>query len=324
MATATVTRQPSDTLLRLLDDELVFSPVFRRHYSSHLAMALVALDQMGADPAVLQQTFDAHAAGESEARTDWELLDERLGEIERDGIVATVRRRVPDLVAGPASQLFHPMIRLAYGLEAGHAGQVAAALLDWERRHVVLPVPDVPHTRHGARRLADVAAELSSHAPGTWDHSFDLVGIAQRGEIADALDGLAIDDQTLDDISSFALAAHTTADDFVTLHLVTGARALRVVSGWVDEATSLALAANAVPAMAVAYAAVAAPPLLTDAELERRRRLDLPDGVDIAAEATRSLDPHVIKLANVALAEEQRSGDQLYRYVAARVVGLAT
>ena len=39
----------------------------------------------------------------------------------------------------------------------------------------------------------------------------------------------------------FAIAAHTVADDFITLHMVTGARALRAVSAWVDHDTAYAL-----------------------------------------------------------------------------------
>ena len=148
----------SDTLLRLLDDELAFSPVFQRYYSNHLAMALVALDQMEAPATTLQATFDAHAAGEFEPRLDTDRLGDRLAEVAADGIDATVRARVPALAVGPGSQLFHPMIRLAYALEAGHPGQVAAALLDWETRLEVLPAPPGPG---GARRLVDVAASPS-------------------------------------------------------------------------------------------------------------------------------------------------------------------
>lgn len=316
MATDTTTRTASPTLTRLLDEELAFSPSFQRHYSSHLAMALAALDQMGAPPDVLQSTFDHTGA---EPRDDGATLDERRREVARDGIAATVRARVPALAAGPHSQLFHPMIRLAYALDAGHEGQVAAALLDWERRHQTLPNA---MTTSGDRRLPDVAADLAAHPPGTWPPTFDLDGIARRPEVSDALAGVALDDATLDDISSFAIAAHTTADDFITLHLVTGARALRAVSGWVDGDTAQQLADRALLAMAVAYAAVGAPPLLGSAELDAVRRTPRPTPAAIAARAVRDRDPHVIKLANVALVEEERTGDPLYRHSAARVVGL--
>src|SRR5690606_11841817 len=321
MATLTITRRPSDTLLALLDEELAFSPSFRGRYSNHLAMSLVALDQMGASAERLRDEFDAHARAESEPRTDVDDLAERRREVERDGIEATVRRRVPALVAGPASQLFHPMIRLAYGLEAGHPGQVAAALLDWERRHVILPVPAIAA---GPKRLADVAGELAAVGSEAWPRTFDLVGIARRPEMAAALQGVALDDQSLDDISGFVRVLHATADDFLTLHLVTGARALRVVTRHVEPDTARALVANALPAVAVGYAAVGAPQLLDGDALHELRSRELPDAARIAAAAIDSPDPHVIKLANVALAEEARSGDPLYRYLAARVVRLAS
>lgn len=318
--TSTRTARPSATLHRLLDGELAFDPSVRQYYSNHLAMALVALDQMGASPDRLQQVFDDHERGESERRTDLDRLDERLEEVRAEGIRETVRRRVPDLAGGPGSQLFHPMIRLAYALEAEHPGQVAAALLDWETRAEVLPSPPGPP---GDRRLRDVAAALSSHRAGTWDPTYDLEGTAARPELLAALAGVAVDASTLDDVSSFALAAHITADDFVTLHMVTGSRALRVVSGWVDDHTARVLAERALTVSAVAYAVVGAPPLLDVDELDRLRQLELPAPEEIVSSAVTSPDPHVVKLANVALTEEGRTGDRLYRLAAARVVGLA-
>jgi hypothetical protein len=315
MSTATLPRT-TPTLDRVLDDELAFSPSIHGRFSSHLAMALVALHQMGADSERLTATFDEHARHRPEPRDDRDVLDERIAEVMSDGIEATVRRRVPALAAGPGSQLFHPMIRLAYALDAGHEGQVAAALLDWERRHHVFPVPAVPT---GSRRLRDVAADLKA---ATWPHTFDFDGIARRPELAEALAGVAVDARTLDDVSGFAIAAHVTADDFITLHLVTGARALRKVGEYVDAEVALQLAGSAAMVMAVGYAAVGAPPLLSESQLDAIRASDLPDRASIEQRAIADADPHVIKLANVALVEEQRTGDPLYRYAAARVVEL--
>ena len=243
----------------------------------------------------------------------------RLAEVARDGIAATVRARVPALVTCPASQLFHPVIRLGYALDVGHDGQVAAALLDWERRRHILAIPD---TARGSRRLPDVAADLTRRSPDAWKHTFDLDAIAQHPDVRAALTGVALDEHTLDDVSSFAIAAHTAADDFITLHLVTGARAIRTVSAWVDTGTARRLAAHTVRAMAIAYAAVGAPPLLSPDAVDELRRSPLPTREHIAERAISDRDPHVIKLANVALAEETRTGDLLYRYNAARVVGL--
>lgn len=321
MSTALTTTVPpaTPTLDRLLDAELEFSPTVQRHFSSHLAMALVALHQLGAESRVLDATFDAHARNTPEPRDDRGVLDARIDEVADAGIAATIRDRVPALAAGPGSQLFHPMIRLAYALDAGHEGQVAAALLDWERRHHVFPVPEVPT---GTRRLRDVAADLSRRAAGTWPHTFDFDGTARRPELGQALTGIALDEHTLDDISSFAIAAHVTADDFITLHLVTGARALRAVIPHVEHDVAAQLVASAAAVMAVAYAAIGAPALMSDADLDAIRHSDLPDRDAIAQRAIADHDPHVVKLANVALVEEARTSDPLYRYAGARVVGL--
>lgn len=278
-------RDPTAVLARLLDDELAFSPSFQGRYSNHGAMALIALHQMGASPERLGAELQRHGREESEPREDTELLAERIDEVARDGIEATVRVRAPALVTGPGSQLFHPLIRLAYALGVGHGGQVAAALLDWEHRF----------------------------QPGPGDSS----------EASAALPDDLADVDPVDALSRFALAAHATAEEFVTLHLVTGARALRMVSRWVDEATAQQLAIHAARSMDAAYASVGAPPLLAADKLDSLRRGALPNRDQIAERAIASTDPHVIKLADVALSEEERTGDMLYRHLAARWLAVA-
>jgi hypothetical protein len=62
--------------------------------------------------------------------------------------------------------------------------------------------------------------------------------------------------------------------------------------------------------------------LLSPDAADALRRSSLPTREHIAERAITDRDPHVIKLANVALVEETRTGDPLYRYSAARVVGL--
>lgn len=305
--------------MQLLDDELRFSPSFLGIYSNHLAMELVALHQFDAPSSVLQHVFDVHAAGESEPRDDHDDLDAVRREIAAFGIAEVVRDRVPALVRGPATALFHPVIRLAYALEVGHEGQVAAALLDWQRRFSTLPVHEL---EPGARRLRDVAADLAGASGGRWTSTFDLDGVSRRPEVGAALDGLAVDEHTLDDVSAFALAAHVTAEAFVTLHLVTGARAVRAVAAWIDDDSARQLAAHAAQAMAVVHGAVGAPPLVDRDRLDELRRLPLPSDEAIAERAIADLDPHVVKLSNVALVEAERTGDALYRYAAARVVSL--
>ncbi len=316
--TTTAPTSTSATLDRLLDDELALSPSIENIYSNHLAMTLVALHQMGAPSELLETTFRAHAAGESEQRDDVADLDEVRREVQRDGIVAAVRDRVPQLVEAPSTAFFHSMIRLGYALDVGHEGQVAAALLDWQRRRAPLPIGAITN---GPRRAAEIAGDLAGASAGTWVPTFDLDSTARNPIWRAAVQGVAIDEATLDDLSAFAIAAHLAADDFMTLHVVTGSRAVRAVAAVVDERTAVNLAGHALFDALVVYAAAGAPPLLDERELAQIRRHPLPTRDEIAERAVHDRDPHVIKLANVALVEEERTGDLLYRFAAAHVVG---
>ena len=115
----------SPTLSRLLDDELVYSPSYRGRYSNHLAMALVALEQLGAGPDTLEALFAAERTGAHEWRDDRPALDALIAEVARDGIAAAVRAHATALVEAPNTALFHPLIRLGYALDTGHAGSLS-------------------------------------------------------------------------------------------------------------------------------------------------------------------------------------------------------
>lgn len=318
--TTTTALSISPTLDQLLNAELAFSTVYRRYYASHLSMSLVALEALGAPPSVLDEEFAAYER-HAVPREDPVAVEAVRAEVDRDGIVATVRAHAPALVDGPGSQLFHAVIRLAYALDAGHPGQVAVALVDWERRNAVLPVP-VP-TR-GSRRMHDVLASLAD-APdvAASRHSIREVGaIAELDGFRRAVSELVIDEGTLDEVAALALHAHIAADDFFTLHMVTGAHAVRVVSEVLEGEVAERLAARAAQMMVAAYLGVGAPALPDVEELARIRRSPLPIWDEIAAAAVADRDAHVVKLTYVSRAEHRRTGDPLYQYVAARVVGL--
>ena len=206
---------------------------------------------MGATEDRLQALFERHVRSGPASANDGDVLEERLHEVARDGIAATVRNRVVALAVGPGTALYHPAIRLAYAVDIGHEGQVAAALLDWDRRLDVLPLP-APNP--GDRRLPDVAADLASDVSPTWPVGYDLHGIARDRHLRAALEGLALDEGTLDDVSTFALAAHLAADDFVTLHMVTEVVPSEPCN-WLDPEDADRLAAYFATVMAVAYAA---------------------------------------------------------------------
>ena len=310
----------SPTLDELLDAELAFSTVYQRYYASHLSMSLVALEALGAPPSVLEETFAAHER-RATPREDPAAVDAVRAEIARDSIEATVRARTPGLVDAPGTQLFHAVIRLAYALDANHEGQVAASLVDWDRLNRVLPAPE---PTRGSRRVDEVLALLGAQTDVAESrHSIrELDAIVRLDGFRRSVAEVAIDEHTLDDVATLTLHAHVAADDFFTLHMVTGAHAVRVVSEHLDDAVSARLAARTVQVMAAAYLGVGAPTLAGPEELDAIRRSALPTWDEIAAAAVADRDAHVVKLTYVSRAEHRRTGDPLYQYVAARVVGL--
>lgn len=320
----TKTAQPpaiSSTLDALLDADLAFSTAYLRVYANHLSMTLVALEALGAPPSVLEETF-ADFQSQATPREDPEVVAAVRGEVARDGIEATVRGRMPAVVDGPGTQLFHSVIRLAYALDAEHEGQVAGALVDWERRNRVLPVPE---PSRGTRRVDEVIALLGAQADVVESHHSirDLDAIARLDGFRRAVAELEIDEHTLDEVADLALHAHVAADDFFTLHMVTGAHAVRVVREHLDDEVAAHLAARAVQVMVAVYLGLGPPTLPSAHDLATLRPAELPSWDEIAAAAVADRDAHVVKLTYVGRAEHRRTGDPLYQLVAARVVGLA-
>jgi len=321
MTTTTVPTPISPTLNRLLDAELAFSTVFQRYYASHLSMSLVALEALGAPSDVLEDTFAEFERSDADPREDPAAVDAVRAEIVRDGIDTVVRARMPVLAHGPSTHLFHAAIRLSYALDAGHEGQVAGALVDWERRNSVL---DAPEPTRGTRRMDEVLSILKAD-PEVTSRRHSIRGLDQiarldgfRAGVAD----LATDATTFDEIADLALHSHVVADDFFTLHMVTGAHAVRVVSERLDDTTSRLLGARTVQAMVAAHLGVGSPRVPRPEELDVLRERPLPSWDEIAAAAVADRDAHVVKLAYVSRAEHARTRDPLYQLVAAHVVGL--
>jgi hypothetical protein len=192
---------PSDTLHRLLDQSLGHAPEYGAGLSSHLPMALAALDAMGAGAARLQAFFAAYSrrlaprpqppqgdpadgfdridglgrvAGIDDARA-WHALRGQPGAyllLERGfaaalagaGRDALLRAALPGLVTGVGAAAFHGVIRTAHAVESRHAGELAAALGYWASRWMPVDPP--------------VAAAGASLAPAAWLDALDAQRLA--------------------------------------------------------------------------------------------------------------------------------------------------
>lgn len=335
--------QPSPTtkgevLASLLQRNHELRPEYRGGLSNHLSMGLYSLSALGADTAQLQRFADSQwthleplPAGPGPAidAGNWKT---RLGQrdairgyralftqaIARDGRDATLRKYLPDLLPGVGCDAFHALIRTGYGVRFGDDREVADGLAYWATAFVRLgPLGAVGRERdprvllestHSTPALAG-RRDLPGHLiTGTMKSAAELPGFQSK------LDALAPDDKTLKSLSAATVRLYADGTDFVVLHTVTGAHALRQLQPFI---TTPELGLRYFwQAVLAAYVAVGAPRVVDPPAG------DVPAWNESLGRARASLDEHKIKLVDVVHEEGAFYGDPVYRRAAARRVKL--
>lgn len=270
-----------------------------RKLSSHLPMVLVALARLAAPAEALQRQL-AHWAA-------------RLPAAEPPSLGPSVHalpELLPGLLLAPETAAFHGAIRLAYALEAGHAGELAAALDAWSQARFMLgqPLAAAPGTESLRVTLEAVRA----------DPNMVLALPAGRSTIvADMKAAVALPRfdhylprprLSLDSLAEASLAAYLSTRHFTALHLVTGLHALRVLldrpeARTVDEGRVLR---HAWRAWLAAYVSIGRPALAWAAVHAGTAR-----EADWELQLTalhQSLNDHRIKLADAAREEWRLRG----------------
>jgi len=302
---------------RLLDANLALPPEYAEGLTNHLPMALHALAELGADEARMQQFFEHYArrfAGRpaepaAAAPADWLALRGRphafaplrasfAAALARDGRDAVLRAALPALLPGVAAAAFHGAIRTAHAVQAGHDGELAAALAYWAWRwQPLLPPP------RGAAVSLDVWCErlVAAAAGCSFDGPLISLRMAQAARSAaycQLAGSLAATIDWPQRLLAFAAQRYADTRNFTVLHLVTGVRALRVLLPWVQD-TDGALR-DIGPAFTAAYLSAG----LGTAALPPPAPLDW---LTIVRRAIASDDDHVIKLVHACHGAAQQN-----------------
>jgi hypothetical protein len=322
-------------------DSAEFPPLM----ANHLPMILVALERLGATPDRLRQ-FDRVYRDSSGLHPppppmrpvtgdQWmSLLGQRAREtdlraffvqqVARTGGKVTIRAALPALTPGIGASAFHPLMRLAYGVLEDDEEEIGIALGFWAATYLPLCPPGATSglTSDPAEVLLRAAA-----LPGLCDAmpESDLVwhnmrAVAAMPSFAGVVDWLTIDGETLDRMAATSLALFAGTMSFEALHAVTGCHWLRLLQP---------VAPDMAPLLRHFWVAIAAlmpkmgfptPPLVE--QLADWRQAPCPGWSEIKATAVASDDEHDPSLVFSAFEEWRRTGDTLYRHVAARRVGL--
>jgi hypothetical protein len=335
-------------LKNLLAKARQYHPSYRGGLCNHCPMTLIALERMGATPdrlqahaiAYLREMEPAPPPGDAINAENWRqplgdasAYPDFLGffrrEVARLNARAALRAYLPVLAPGLGAAAFHPAIRIALGVIADDAEEIAVGLAYWASRYLALP------------ERADLPAELpfaSSDDPleilkktRSWpglEFEPDGEALIDREMLRAAeptlfpliAAALEIDDLTLDRLRQAAALLFLGVDDFASLHAVTGLHAARVLSDFATDRR--AFAREVWRALLALYLSLDRPELPTPAQAAELITEELPDWNAILPAAVANDDEHVIKLVFSCLAESRAGGGRLYRYLAARKAGL--
>ena len=338
---------PSPALHRLLDQSLHFPPEYADNLSSHLPMALAALQGLGADEARLKDFFAVYAQRfttraprlAADPVPDWPVLRGRFEAFEPlrstfaaalqcDGQDAVLRQVLPLLITGVGAAAFHGAIRVAHAVESGHPGELAAALAYWGARWMPLPPPvsvepdldDVTAWLDALdSRLLQDDAGWHSPAPLILQRMQDVTyTAAYRTEAGRLRTAGRSSGLLLAELSRAGAARYAATRNFTVLHIATGARAAQVLAPSLpQDPGALAPLWHAVAAASLASGTASAP---------RRKRpagaaLDWPQ---VRALALASDDDHVIKLVHAMAVQHAIAPEPAWLRAAAVAVSGST
>lgn len=316
----------STACAQLIERGAAYGPLYANGLSNHLPMALIALDRMGASPARLEAFFARYTPRLTRRAQPEAPLDPRgsLGVernfegvfayfralLAREGKERVLQTWLPLLMPGVATGAFHPMIRLAYAVDAYEESEMAFGLASWVTEHRSLGGLGAP-TR---RTLDEIVEPLSREVAQHRLHSDLIVDRMVEVSRLPAVRAAATQPEHLQfaDVANFAIRMYAGREDFTVLHMVTGCHAFRLLIPYMDDVT------NATQylwhAVMLAY--------LSTGLIPQRLNID-PAAADLdwtrcLARAVQSDNDHVIKLAYTAWREAAATHDPLYLYAACR------
>lgn len=336
-----------------LDKVKPYDNYYRGKLAMHLPMAFIALNQMGANDCQMQKFFEYYKpkleikpiSNMMISQENWQAycFKEKYfvdleaffaSEIKNEGIDKTLNKYVQRLSQNLISAAFHPLIRLAFAIQAESQSETAAALAYLADACSVITPQLITKNTSSEKQAFDAFAILEE-----FRQNEEVITVHKtNGLIADRMryiDGLPAfngvfntltnDRWTLTAIADLSLNLYLRTNNFTALHALTGTQALRVVLPYITEDKQPIVLHNF--ARGIIAAAVTLPVTISFLAQEVVEFNDVPDWSEIFKQAL-ALDhdkdwEHAIKLSFSAYLESTcyPENEHKYRYVAARRCG---
>jgi hypothetical protein len=308
-----------------------YHPLHGDRLATHLPMALIALNRLGASDEKLNAFFE-------ESITELETLDnldeatsvnqinKNLGDsskyknylkyfitqIEAHGADNVLRQVLPTLLPGIAASAFHALIRLAYAIETNNHSEIAISLAYWCAEFQAIDLCDETTNDTLAVILTKLAPLGVNHAfsPGIIvDRMTEICALLKQGKCK-------VQPKTINlaEVRKLCLRTFYAKNDFTLLHTVTGCHALSIILPYIE---------NIDQALREFWQAVLVAYLSTGIGYEDvavKSSTEHCDFNPIVLAAQESDDAHVIKLVYTCVSEYSKHEDFLYYKVAKRAV----
>ncbi len=329
------------TLNALLREAECYGPTYGNGLSNHLPMVLIAMQRLGASSSELEAHVQGYAkrletVPASDMVVSADTLSMHLGdwsaygalrtfflaELERDATQAVLAQYWPKLMPGIASAGFHALIRLAYGLEADHRGEIASGLaylassntpllpstieLPAKAESVAQALEPVQRTFAGRTIVANLIIEELQLATEEPDFFASLLTPPLGSKLAHQ--------RTLAEIAHLAIRIYLGKPNSNSLHLVTGTHALAVVLPHLPEALQAESLFYFWVAFCAGYVTIGAPTALEPAPCEKQ------DWAALTKTVRQNGHDHDIKLVYTCYSGYQKTQDPAYVAAAMRLV----
>lgn len=299
--------------------------------SNHLPMNLIALHRLGADDSTCEQFISTYSTRLQALRVEEAPIAEwreHLGQHSRNaayrnyfiqsiqsaGRSETLDRYVRQLAPGISGAAFHPLIRLAFALEADSDLEIAEALASWCMAYQELG-PLLSTGEDPPMRVLESIAHATRNEPPplSGDTLFARMKCASTTPAFAVWNGrIAIDPLTLTRFAEAALAVYASSQNgFLALHLVTATHAARRLLRHTECHRPILQALG--QAFLAAYIVMGCPPISPS-----RPCAAVPSWDEILASARGSMNDHDAKFCYALKDEQAVHGNQAYRREAAR------
>ena len=328
----------SRVLFALLDANKDFA-LHGKGTTNHCPMALIALSSMGASDQRLRDFFEfwkVTYAIEAEVSTQrltithnnylafkgksshfTELHHFFSKRIESEGIRHVVGEVIRVLPLAPATGAFHALIRLSYGVQVSHRGEVAAGLAAMVTNCFSTHLP-----KPGRNRCISLVAGFSQLSSKFEGYSVDAAMITTKmravfndARFQSACPALPDRDGILFEMRKLAILCYSQTQNFTVLHMVTALDALVGLLEVIPELSSEQLLEDIWTALCVAYVSMGAPPILSPplpASAPGDSVVHMNEWRHLLELAVQSNDDHVIKFTYSCFVENQRRPNPLY------------